>query len=233
MVEESTDAAVEYPLPTGARILNVMAAIGNIGKDGENKAQGYNFRAMEAIAPRVRDAMVVHGLIAVPVGTELVAHETREREKSAPIFTDAVRITYHFMSADDTDDVIEAQTIGLASDTFDKSVSKAMTAAHKSLLLQTFCIGDGGDDPDAQSPGANTDDMPANDQDVETCADALKRVNGADLDVVRAWCKAMNFGSITNRHVRAAAVPGFLALVDALKTTPAIPNDTLNNAVVD
>lgn len=211
MVEESTDAPVEYPLPTGARILNVMAAIGNVGKDAQNATQNYAYRAMEDIAPKVRDAMVAHGLICVPVGTEALVHEARDGR----IFTDAVRVTYHLMSADDTDDVIEAQTVGLASDTFDKSVSKAMTAAHKALLLQTFCIGDGGDDADAQSPGADTSEVPANEAEMKACDEALARVQGDALDVVRTWCKSMEFGSLSNRHVRRDAVPGFLALCNA------------------
>ena len=54
-------------LPTIAQALSsVMADIGGVGKDGENKQQNYKFRGVDAVVNAVGPALRKHGVIMVP-----------------------------------------------------------------------------------------------------------------------------------------------------------------------
>jgi len=214
--EPTEDASPDYPMTTSQRIHAVMASIGDVGKDQENKQQGYNFRGIESMAWRVRDAMVAHGLICIPTRADIIHAVERPSASGGIIRTTAVQVTYAFMSADDSDDVIEAQMVGEANDTYDKAMTKALTAAQKYLLLQSYSIGDSGSDGDAQSPGADRTDRPADKAELEACRAALEAVAEEDRIVVREWCKRMDFGSLRNDRVRGELVQSFIALCESL-----------------
>jgi len=152
--DELYDAPVGLPLVE--RMRRVMETIGGIEKEGQYSAGNvsYKFRGIEQIAPRVRDAMIEHGVLCVPVRAE------HWREDRAPVETNgkvsitsvvSVVMTYRFMSSDNRLDAIEAQMVALANDTGDKAVTKALTSAFKYLLLQTFAIADPSDDQDRYS----------------------------------------------------------------------------------
>jgi len=211
------------PTPTIARICRVMAEIGDIPKNGWNSAQSYAFRKSEDVTVRVRDVMSENGLVCIPVRSELLESVTREKANDKVARSVVIRQTYAFVSTDDPSDRVEVQMIGEGADSLDKATTKALTAAYKYALLQSFAIGEGDGDGDAQS---GADDAPSGNEappsfsaspdEIEGAKDALALAHADDLAVVRNWCILAEFGSLSKGHVDRRQLPGFYALLDAL-----------------
>lgn len=108
-----------------------------IGKTRKNTHQGYNFRGvdevMNAFAPLLADA----GLYLRPAYSERTVVE-RQGKSGALIYV-TVKGDFTF-----TDDKGEAVTVGPfygeAMDSGDKATNKAMAAAFKYAMFQTFCV---------------------------------------------------------------------------------------------
>lgn len=108
-----------------------------IGKTRKNAHQGYNFRGvdevMNAFAPLLADA----GLYLRPAYSERSVVE-RQGKSGALIYV-TVKGDFTF-----TDDAGEAVTVGPfygeAMDSGDKATNKAMAAAFKYAMFQTFCV---------------------------------------------------------------------------------------------
>lgn len=229
--EPTEDSAVNTGPTTAQRIVAVMAAIGNIGKDGHNEQQGYDFRGIEHVAPAVRDAMIAHGLLCTPIQSELLDAYSNPTRSGGLMFTKVVRITYAFRSANDPDDVVLAQVLGEGGDTGDKSVSKALTAAYKYALVQTFCIADGQTDADRttgedQTPPPNTW-QPCTPDEVEQVRAAIAQLPDEHAQhVMREWWKASRFGSLTEANLDQTQLATFLALAAALSVQPESTDST-------
>ena len=111
-------------------------ATDGIGKTRKNAHQGYNFRGvdevMNAFAPLLADA----GLYLRPAYSERSVVE-RQGKSGALIYV-TVKGDFTF-----TDDAGEAVTVGPfygeAMDSGDKATNKAMAAAFKYAMFQTFC----------------------------------------------------------------------------------------------
>lgn len=137
--------------------MNVYAAIGKvqgslaatgIGKDRKNEQQGYKFRGVDDIYNAVARLLSTHGLCILPRCTERVVVE-RTNAKGTALFYVTVRAEFDFVSSEDGSKHTVV-TYGEAMDSGDKATNKAMSAAYKYALLQTFAIPTEGDnDADA------------------------------------------------------------------------------------
>jgi len=132
--------------------LNEVAKdIGAIGKNRRNDFHRFNFRGIDDVYNIVGPALHRHGVTAFP--QVLQAEEMPERTTKDGGAMLHVRLTvgYTFVAVDGSrhDIVVVAD----AMDTGDKAVSKAMSMAYKTAMLQTLCIPvEGEPDPDAESP---------------------------------------------------------------------------------
>jgi hypothetical protein len=110
----------------------VMRDVRNVGKDGFNTHQKYSFRGVDdfigALAQPLRD----HGVFMM---TEILDFQTSVRGKMNATH---MRVAFHFYGP--AGDRVTATTLGEASDTADKASNKAMSAALKYALMQTFMI---------------------------------------------------------------------------------------------
>ena len=110
----------------------VMRDVRNVGKDGFNDHQKYSFRGVDdfigALAQPLRD----HGVFMM---TEILDFQTSVRGKMNATH---MRVAFHFYGP--AGDKVTATTLGEASDTADKASNKAMSAALKYALMQTFMI---------------------------------------------------------------------------------------------
>ncbi|MFE9461615.1 ERF family protein [Streptomyces californicus] len=110
----------------------VMRDVRDVGKNGENKHQGYKFRGVDdfigALAQPLRD----HGVFMM---TEILDFQTSVRGKMNAVH---MRVAFHFHGP--AGDKVTTSTLGEASDTADKASNKAMSAALKYALMQTFMI---------------------------------------------------------------------------------------------
>lgn len=138
-------------VPIHAALAAAFGEVGTIGKDRENKEQGYAFRSIEAIKSEVRGALARHGVVMIP---EVVSHErwiTERGPKRNPWDHVVLTIRYTFVGPDGS--TLVAESVGEGLDNGDKAYTKAATFALKTLLTQMFVISDRDEaDPDAQTP---------------------------------------------------------------------------------
>jgi hypothetical protein len=119
-------------------IMVAMNEIGFIGKDKKNPQQGYNFRGIDDVLNSLQPALIKAKLFIVP---RIIAMERQERQSKSGgllIYT-TVRGEYDFVSGEDGSK-ITASTYGEGMDSSDKSTNKAMSAALKYAVIQTFSI---------------------------------------------------------------------------------------------
>lgn len=118
-------------------IVAVMKEVGAIGKNRTNPSQNYKFRGIDDVMAHVQDVMAKHGLICVPKVRE------REREmvdtKSGGRMASVRLLVDHEFRAED-DSFVTCTTLGEAMDSGDKASNKAMSAALKYALTETFMI---------------------------------------------------------------------------------------------
>jgi len=118
-------------------IPKIMADIGSIGKDHTNAHQHYNFRGIDDVFNCVGPVLVKHKVFIVPkvVDFQVSNVKTSTGKDACRV---VLRVEYRFFAPDGSH--LLAVTIGEAMDTGDKAANKAMAAAMKYAVWQTFCI---------------------------------------------------------------------------------------------
>jgi hypothetical protein len=143
----------------------VMADIGAIGKDQKNQAQGFKFRGIDQFVNALYPALVKHGVFMAP---EVVSatHELKEvvRSNGKPGVDKHVTlmVKYRFFAEDGSfAEVGPIASEGL--DSGDKATNKALSAALKYALIQTFSIPtEDMAEADLESPTIGVSKSPAN-----------------------------------------------------------------------
>lgn len=118
-------------------INKVMAQIGAIGKNSENKQQGFKYRSIDAIMNGVNPALIENKVFIVPSVLEQTREE-RHTSKGTTLIFSVCKIKFTFYAEDGT--FIEAVTVGEGMDSGDKATNKAMAVAFKYACFQVFCI---------------------------------------------------------------------------------------------
>lgn len=137
------------------RLVEAMREIRFIGKDQKNTGQGFNFRGIDDLLNAVGPAFRKHGIIIVPTVTG-ITHDVREG-RNAKLNHYIVTVAFMFMTAG-TDDHVTVITYGEAMDAGDKGVSKAMSVALRTALIQLLAIPTGEPDPDHDSYELSTEE---------------------------------------------------------------------------
>jgi hypothetical protein len=131
-------------------ILAVATAIGETGiaKGRRNQQQGYSFRGIDEMYNALNPLMSAESLIILPRMLKRKQEERATRGGGA-LFYVTVTAEFDFTSCIDAS-VRTVRTYGEAMDTADKATNKAMSAAYKYAVMQTFAIPTEGDnDADA------------------------------------------------------------------------------------
>src|SRR6266496_3929709 len=103
-----------------------MRAVEHIAKAERNRQQGYNFRGIDTVFNTVGPLVREHGLIVLPMDTELVSEERYEtKEKGTLMRGVTVRVTW--LITGPTGDTMTAQSLGEAADAADKAIAKAQS----------------------------------------------------------------------------------------------------------
>jgi hypothetical protein len=130
----------------------IMAEIGAIGKDSNNKSQGFKFRGIDAAYNAIHPLMCKHSVFTVPRVLDLMARKERETRNGGVLAFTLLRMEYDFISGIDGSKITVGPIIGEGMDGGDKGTNKAMAIAHKYALFQTFLIPtEGSADPDFDS----------------------------------------------------------------------------------
>jgi hypothetical protein len=123
------------------KMVEVAKDIGAIGKDQKNAAQGFKFRGIDQFVNALYPALTKNGVFMT---TEVVAenHELKEVERSSGKkgVDKHVHLTmkYTFWAEDGSSVSSTIASEGL--DSGDKATNKALSAALKYALIQTFSI---------------------------------------------------------------------------------------------
>lgn len=124
------------------KMSQVMSEIGSVTKDQKNTVQGFKFRGIDQFVNALYPALVKHGVFMTPrcVSAE---HEVREVARSSgKIGVDklvAIMVEYDFY-AEDGSKVTVGPIPAEGMDSGDKATNKALSAALKYALIQTFSI---------------------------------------------------------------------------------------------
>jgi len=119
------------------RIAAITAEIDPVGKSETNVAQRYNFRSIDDIVAMVGPLLSKHKVFITPL-VEEIAREEGQTKGGAIMHYALLKVRYRFYSTDGS--YVDAVTMGEGADAGDKACNKAMSAAYKYALLQTFAI---------------------------------------------------------------------------------------------
>ncbi len=124
------------------KMSQVMAEIGAVAKTQTNNAQGYRFRGVDNFVNALYPALLKHSVFMTPRCVKEV-HElkdvTRSNGKSGVDKHVAIQMEYDFY-AEDGSKVTVGPIPAEGLDSGDKATNKALSAALKYALIQTFSI---------------------------------------------------------------------------------------------
>jgi hypothetical protein len=141
------------PRTVTSAIASVMAEVTSVSKDDQfNGGQTrYAYRGVDRVVKALSASMRKHGLIMVPVASAIPEYISVSTSNGKPASMVRVLVTYRLYVAENgTEDYLEAVVPGEAMDSGDKAVSKAMSVAWRTALLQTFFLPTEEPDPDSE-----------------------------------------------------------------------------------
>lgn len=125
----------------------VMADVTSVGKGDRNDFHKFMFRGIDRVINEVGPVLRKHRVVVIPHLDSLDSRDVQtEKGKTSREVT--VQVTYTFYGPDG--DSLAATVPGEAADTGDKAVSKAMSVAYRTALIQTLTIPTEQRDPDSQ-----------------------------------------------------------------------------------
>lgn len=135
------------PVSLVERLVAVKNDIGAVGKADRNSAQGFNFRGIDAVLNAVSGPLRKHGVMVFPRLVDL-EKGTASTNGGKTMNTVVVTVEYVF-----TDGAAQISVIvpGEAFDSGDKAVSKAMSVAYRTALIQALSLPTDEPDPDIYS----------------------------------------------------------------------------------
>lgn len=116
---------------------SVALAVGAVGKDGRNESQDYAFRALDDLMNAVHGPLASHGITMTPTYEIIDRYDRTTRSGNTMEYA---IVSGRFRFTGPSGDSVETVTIGQGADTADKAINKAMSAALKYCLIQTFAI---------------------------------------------------------------------------------------------
>lgn len=130
-------------------MLGVMRQVRAVGKDSHNGHGNFNFRGIDATLNAIGPAMRDHGILPLPQVMEQSAEMVEVGNNRTR--TRMVTVTVRYTFAGPAGDTVVVETPGEAMDSGDKAITKAMSVAYRTALLQTFALPTQEKDPDADS----------------------------------------------------------------------------------
>jgi len=124
------------------KMTQVMAEIGFIGKNQKNAAQGFKFRGIDDFVNALYPALTKHGVFMAPRcvnATQEIKEVERSSGKKGVDKHISLLMEYDFF-AEDGSKVTIGPIPAEGLDSGDKATNKALSAALKYALIQTFSI---------------------------------------------------------------------------------------------
>ena len=193
------------------QVLKSIAAVAKklsqagIAKGRTNQQQGFKFRGIDEVLNAISPMLADEGLIMAP---KVLSREVTERttKSGGALFYVVLMVEYTIYSAVDGSSV-SVVTCGEAMDSGDKATNKAMSAAYKYMVIQTYCVPTEGD----------------NDADATTHEVAASKPAAKPQGSLEDRAKGMNAPAKDGRMATDGRIPpGNLRILDALDNMPAI-----------
>ncbi|MCW2898671.1 MAG: superfamily [Streptosporangiaceae bacterium] len=150
----TADRATE---PAALEILNVHEAIARakaecspVGKGDRNTDQNFNFRGIDSVLNGTARALNHYGVTFAPEVRAIQTDKYESRRGSSMMHV-LVTVAYHVRGADGTSLDHPLVVIGESADAGDKAVSKAMSVAFRTVLIQLLNLPTGDPDPDSEA----------------------------------------------------------------------------------
>jgi hypothetical protein len=124
------------------KLIAVQAAVGTVEKDGENTFHHYSYVSIEGIVLATRDALIAQKILILASEESTDERQRQTREGEATVTT--VHLNYTIIDAE-TGEKLVIPWLGRGEDAADKGVSKALTDARKTFLIQQLNIARGDD----------------------------------------------------------------------------------------
>ena len=133
------------------RMVAILAELPEIGKGSYNKQQGFHYRSHDDVLNALNPLLAKHGVFVVPNVLERIANADRVTKSGNTMYEVNLHVRFTFYGL--AGDSITASAWGEGTDSGDKSTNKAMTAAFKYCLAQSFAVSTGDTlDSDSDSP---------------------------------------------------------------------------------
>ena len=124
------------------KMSDVMREIGAIGKDQKNQAQGFKFRGIDQFVNALYPALTRNGVFMAPRALrhdQEIKEVVRSNGKAGVDKHVSIMMEYTFY-AEDGSSVVVGPVPAEGLDSGDKATNKALSAALKYALIQTFSI---------------------------------------------------------------------------------------------
>jgi len=118
-------------------ISSIMSELKAVGKNRQNKQQGFMFRGIDDVMNAINPALSKNKVFIVPEILEQTREE-RKSQKGANLIYSVCKIKYTFFAEDGSN--VQAIVVGEGMDSGDKATNKAMAIAFKYACFQVFCI---------------------------------------------------------------------------------------------
>lgn len=189
----------------------VMADVTAVPKGDKNQAQNFSFRGIDSILNAVGPALRTHRVVVLPLLEEVETTTVEVGKNRSRMAHVQLRVRYRFVADDGSS--VDAVVPAEAFDSGDKAVSKAMSVAFRTVLIQALALPTNDPDPDAVSyeraplveHGMAVEDRPRPAPVAEVAPDrfvALKVATASlpDPEPVVEWVKAQHItrGSLTD-----------------------------------
>lgn len=174
---------------------------GELSNEGIKKTQrstmggGFNFRGIDDVYNAVGPLLAKHGLVIMP---RCVNRECVERVSGngKALFYVTVSAEFDFISSND-ESKHTVSMFGEAMDSGDKATNKAMSAAYKYAIFQTFCIPvEGDNDADASTHTVKPKVVESLTDEQESQIIDLATEVGADLETLTNFYKVKTVSDV-------------------------------------
>lgn len=115
----------------------IASEIEAVGKNQQNKQQGFKFRGVDDVYNAVSKAMANHGVFSTTAILDQTFTEVETRSGSKGVHA---RVKYVFTFWAEDGSWVQQEAFGEGIDYGDKVTNKCASIAHKYALLQIFCI---------------------------------------------------------------------------------------------
>jgi hypothetical protein len=192
-------------------LANVMEEVQSVGKNDRNSAQGFNFRGIDAVVNAVAPALRKHKVIVVPNVMEHHYASVEIGKNRTPMSHVTLKVCYRFIAQDNS--FVEAVVLAEAMDSGDKAISKAMSVAFRTALLQSLVLPTNEPDPDASSYERSTPKPSATLDDYNTLhAGLLEAETKESLTLLAQKVSEFNFSEEEKKSLRVVYTKRFTEL---------------------